>query len=195
MVISRKGKIAIAVVGVLFIAYLGKVTWQDQIQKADRQIYKIWVIFKEALDRRTQLIPQFAQLMQYYAPQAKEEIDLLNQSYEAVNTQLIKEILSDPAAHKAFVNQQQQVRNALLAMDKVAGSYPNLAQNRHYLLLRTQLQEVDRQILYTAKALDKKIGYYNNFLEGFPEGWINKLFFRYPIKIAITGQEEPNERR
>lgn len=180
---QRKFKIAIIVFGVGFVTYLGIETWLNRIHLIEKHMILHWSILKENCERRAQILPQFNQLIQYYAPQAESvRLMLLKAQTNAMKITLSEKSLSDPQMRQAFCVSQDEVVLSLLEMERQEEQLPALKQNRQYLMLKRELQSYEQQIEFSYRVIAHDITAYNNTLTSFPLNWLNAITFRYKTK-------------
>ena len=183
---NPKAKIALISLGVLFVIYLGISTWSDKLHRADKQVYRSWGMLKESSHRRVQLLPDYIQWVQYYAPQAKDLLNVLTQTYQQANQfEMTDQIMVAPQSEQAFYEIQKSIVNALKAVEKQTSSSPMMAQNHQFFILNQHRQEVEKAIAGSALILNKQIDRYNPYVVGFPQETISELFYNYPPRIHV----------
>ncbi len=176
---DRKVKIALTAIGVLILIYLLTGSWVSNIRHTEKVINSNWVSLKQIYEQRLQLLPQFAQIIQYYAPQAQDLQQTLVKAYErARQVPISDKILTDQTLMQEVMARQMEVANALAAMAMQVNQYPTVVQNRQFLMLNMQLQALEQQIEYFAAILNQNVMIYNGFLIGFPKNWLNSMFLK-----------------
>lgn len=183
---NHKIKIALMVIGVILLIYLAMGSWLSKIHLAEKKVNNAWGLLIENCNHRVEMIPQFIQIIQTYAPQAQELLEPLNKAYHgAKNYKVPDDVLSNPKEEQAFSGIQRSVFEALTKMEAKAASYPDLGQNRQYFMQKMLLVGVEEQIIFATALLNKEISNFNYFLSGFPQGWANSLFLNEKLKYPI----------
>lgn len=188
-------KMALIVVGVAILLYLLTGSWLNNIRSSDNTIQNNFASLKQNCEQRIQIIPQFVQLINAYAPQAQDLKNQLQQVYSKVSsTPISVDMLTNQELMQTFVSNQMEITAALSLTLVHAQNYPTLEQNRQFSLLKMQLLSIDQQIDYMAVLLNQSIIIHNNLLMGFPKSWLNSLFLgekeRLLVEVATLKQEQ-----
>ncbi|MBS0288216.1 MAG: LemA family protein [Proteobacteria bacterium] len=179
-------KMAFIVIGVAILLYLLTGSWLSNIRSSDKTIQNNFASLKQNCEQRIQIIPQFIQLFTYYAPQAQDLKNQLQQVYTKTSSTPINEnILTDQQSMQAFISSQMEVAAALSLMMVQAKNYPTLAQNRQYSMLVMQLLSLEQQIEYMTVLVNQSIIIHNNLLTGFPKNWLNSLFVGEKERLLV----------
>lgn len=185
---DHRFKIALIAVGVGVFLYLAIGSWSSKVNSAERKVHRAWIVLNQSCEQRVQLLTQFVQLIQTFAPQAQEVLQPLIKSYEgAANYKATEKILSDQSATQEYITLQKNIYIALMQMEVKAPNYPDFGQNRQYFMLKLQLQGIEQQIIFAMENLNQGIDELNYYITGFPFNWANTLFVRakprYPLHI------------
>lgn len=180
-------KIALIVIAGALVAYLAIGSWLSQIREAEKHIHQTWGILKYNCDLRLQLVSRFEQLINTYAPQAEQLQQQLSRAANEIQPLQVQEsILGDQVALEKFSQSQAHLAQALEKMDEQAKTNPMLGQNRQYLLLRMELQNIERQIQYAVGMLNNNIHFYNQAISGIPNSWVNAIMLHDKPKFPLT---------
>ena len=171
-----KVKATLIALGVVVALYLLTGGWLNNIRTTSTTIHNNFVSLKDNCEHRVALIPQFIQLLQYFAPGSHDLQQQLNIVYQAAKEPISESILTDKAGLQAFIAHQREVTQILSYMVLQANNTPSIAQNRQYLMLRMQLMSFDQQIDYAVVLLNQNIITFNSLITGFPKEWLNALF-------------------
>lgn len=181
---QTKMLLTIAAIGV--VVYLAIGSWLNKIYYSEKSIHRYSMVIQQNCERRVQMLPQFYQLIQQYAPQAQTLQQQMSKAYEPITQiQFTAQTLTDPARMRTFSDWQKEILAALSSMRQQESAYPALAQNRQYLLLKMELQNIEQQIYLSTIGLNREILYFNSIVTGFPQGWINTLYPRVKPKIPL----------
>lgn len=183
---TTKGKILIVFIALSIGIYLTLGSWINRIHLAERKINSTWAQLKQNCDQRTQLLPQFVQLIQSYAPEAQDLISKLDQSYQISSKNHPSwDTFTTAQNLNEFTSLQANVLEALKDMDGKSARYAALAQNRQFLMLKMEWEGLDQQIQTSVKKLNQNIEDFNRLILGFWPGLINNLFIHESTKEII----------
>lgn len=183
---TKLNKVAFAFIGLGICAYLFIGGWLSKVHHVERKMNSQWAQLKQNCDRRTQLLPEFVQLIQSYAPQAQDLVRDLNQSYQISSKNHPSwDTFTTAENLNAFTKQQANVREALKNMQAKIGNYPILVQNRQFLMLKMEWEGLDQQIDVGVKKLNKYIEDFNQLMVGFWHETINDMFLQNKPKTPI----------
>jgi len=185
---NRKIKAGLIAIASILVICLSSATWIDKFQRAEKNVHQYWEMLTKNCDQRVEMLPQFAQLVQYYAPQAKDLIQTLNASYQfAKQYHASEQLLNSPAGINGYSKLQNQIVGALFQMEQQISTFPNLAQSKQYFMLYKQLNDVELQIFFANKSLNRQIESYNRLITIWPEAWFNAIYPRakslYPASV------------
>lgn len=171
---NPKLKWALWAIAGAIVVYLALATWVNKIHISERKLYNAWSVLKENCDRRTQSILRFGHFFQSQGAQAI--LQPLSQAYKISKDYVPPPtLLTDPIAVKQFVVTQEAVVAAFSQMEEFVAKQGALAQNRQYLMLRMELQNIEQQIQFSVGLLQKETRFYNYYITGFPYGWLNSV--------------------
>lgn len=177
---------AFALIGLGICAYLFVGAWLSKVHYVERKMNVQWAQLKQNCDRRTQLLPEFVQLIQSYAPQAQDLIRDLNQSYLISSKNHPSwDTFTTAENLNAFTKQQTNVRSALLNLQAKSANYPTLVQNRQFLMLKMEWEGLDQQIDVGVKKLNFYIVDFNKLIDGFWHETFNGIFLHEKPKEVI----------
>jgi hypothetical protein len=179
-------------IGFGICAYLFVGAWLNKVHHVERKMNAQWAQLKQSCDRRTQLLPEFVQLIQSYAPQAQDLIRDLNQSYLISSKNHPSwDTFTTAQNLNAFTKQQINVRSALINLQAKSALYPALVQNRQFLMLKMEWEGLDQQIDAGVKKLNQYIGDFNTLIDGFWHEAINGIFLQErPKEVIHLAQQE-----
>lgn len=182
----RNVKRGLIVVGAILVIYLWVASWLNKMQLTEQKIQQFWVLLKENTDRRVDILPQFVQLVETYAPQAEEVKAVLTRVYvQAKKVDGSEQILNVPQSAAAFTQAHQQVSQALWYMEQQAPRFPALAQNNQFAMLTAYVNSLNQQIEFSMRALEQQINYYNFQITTFPQNMINFVYPHYKRKYIV----------
>jgi hypothetical protein len=181
-----KIKAAFFVIAAVLVLYLATGSWLSKINFTDKSIHNYWGMLIQSTDRRMEMIPKFAQLFQTFDPQAQDVQQALGKAYhDNENLKPSDQVFTNSQEHKAFSDRQTEIVMALLKAEVHAQQVETLAQNRQYLMIKMELLNLEKQIQSEEYFINREVKNYNDYLTGFPEKWINQLFFHKQLKMTI----------
>lgn len=172
------------VIGALLFCYWANGAWVKKVHYLERKIHMAFGQYRATLDLRAQVLPQLIELLKNYAPQERALTQELTQHYEeVVNYQRPEQILSDPKLALRYVELQKALIESVSKTHKVAQKYPGLAHNRQYFLIINQWHEINKSVSGKEELLNGYIKRYNSYLNGFPQGFYNRISYQFALKI------------
>lgn len=182
----RNVKRGLIAVGAILVIYLWVASWLNKMQLTEQKIQQFWVLLKENTDRRVDILPQFVQLVETYAPQAEEVKAVLTGVYvQAKKVDGSEQILNAPQSAAAFAQAHQQVSQAFWFMEQQVPRFPALAQNNQFAMLTAYVNSLNQQIEFSMRALEQQINYYNFQITTFPQNMINFVYPHYKRKYIV----------
>ena len=144
----------IALIGVMIIVdHNSLVTLRKRTQNA-------WSQIEVQLQNRYELIPNLVETVKGYA------------GHELTILQRITEIRS--SSEKA--NEESEISTALRSIMAVAENYPELKSNENFILLQTQLNDIESKIVFSRQFYNDIVTRYNTKLELFPSNIAAAMF-------------------
>lgn len=181
---DRRAKIALGVIGAIFIAYWANAAWVDRLHFLERKIHTSFGIYKDLLVLRVAILPQLNEMVKNYAPQEQALSQELAQNYElAMRYQPPEQMLTDPKLLTEYKQLQTAIVDSMKKAQVIVQKYPALSQNRQYFLIMNQWSYLNHQVLAQEINLNQYIALYNSFLNDFPLNLYNKVTYRFPLKI------------
>lgn len=192
--IKNKIQLSILLIIVFFISSCGI----NNIPTYDEAAVAAWSEVLNQYKRRADLIPN---LMETVKGAAAIEKDILNSVIEArakaTQTQLPKDILSNPEAFKQFQANQDGLTSALSKLMVVVERYPEIKSNQNFLSLQSQLEGAENRIAVARRDYIQAVQRYNTELRTIPGRWWRSLMYsdsqpKENFTAPDSVQETPN---
>jgi LemA protein len=172
--IKNKIQLVTFLIIVFFISSCGI----NNIPTYDEAAVAAWSEVLNQYKRRADLIPN---LMETVKGAAANEKDILNSVIEArakaTQTQLPKDILSNPEAFKQFQANQDALSSALSKLMVVVERYPDIKSNQNFLSLQSQLEGAENRIAIARRDYINAVKRYNTELRTIPGRWWKSLMY------------------
>ena len=141
----------------------------NTIPTYDEAVKAAWGQVQNQYQRRADLVPNLVATVQGYAAHEKETLQAVIEARSKVSQMNVSpEILSDPAAFKAFEQNQAQLTSALSRLMVVVEQYPDLKANQNFLQLQSQLEGTENRISVARRDYIAAVQRYNTELRTFP---------------------------
>ena len=150
----------------------------NNIPTYDEAAEAAWSEVLNQYKRRADLIPN---LMETVKGAAASEKDILNSVIEArakaTQTNIPKDILSNPEAFKQFQANQDALSSALSKLMVVVERYPDIKSNQNFLSLQSQLEGAENRIAVARRDYIQSVKRYNTELRTIPGRWWKALMY------------------
>lgn len=151
----------------------------NTIPTYDEQVKAAWGQVQNQYQRRADLVPNLVATVQGYATHEKDTLQAVVEARAKVSQMNVSpEILSDPAAFKAFEQNQAQLTSALSRLMVVVEAYPDLKANQNFLQLQSQLEGTENRISVARRDYIEAVQRYNTELRTFPGRIWHALMYR-----------------
>ena len=164
----------------------------NNIPTYDEQVSAAWSQVLNQYQRRAELIPNLVNTVKGYAAQEKDVLTSVVEARSKVaQTQIPKDVLTDPAAFKAFQDNQTELSAALARLMVVVERYPDLKSNQNFLALQSQLEGTENRIAVARRDYIEAVKQYNTEIRTFPGRiWKSLLYSDAEPKETFTVSEE-----
>jgi len=164
----------------------------NNIPTYDEQVSAAWSQVLNQYQRRAELIPNLVNTVKGYAAQEKDVLTSVVEARSKVaQTQIPKDVLTDPAAFKAFQDNQAKLSSALARLMVVVERYPDLKSNQNFLALQSQLEGTENRIAVARRDYIEAVKQYNTEIRTFPGRiWKSLLYSDAEPKETFTVSEE-----
>jgi LemA protein len=164
----------------------------NNIPTYDEQVSAAWSQVLNQYQRRAELIPNLVKTVKGYAAQEKDVLTSVVEARSKVaQTQIPKDVLTDPAAFKAFQDNQAGLSAALARLMVVVERYPDLKSNQNFLALQSQLEGTENRIAVARRDYIEAVKQYNTEIRTFPGRiWKSLLYSDAEPKETFTVSEE-----
>jgi LemA protein len=151
----------------------------NTIPTYDEQVKAAWSQVQNQYQRRADLVPNLVATVQGYAAHEKDTLQAVVEARAKVSqVNMSPEILSDPAAFKAFEQSQAQLTGALSKLMVVVEAYPDLKANQNFLQLQSQLEGTENRISVARRDYIAAVQRYNTEIRTFPGRIWHALMYR-----------------
>jgi LemA protein len=164
----------------------------NNIPTYDEQVSAAWSQVQNQYQRRAELIPNLVSTVKGYAAQEKDVLTAVVEARSKVaQTQLPRDVLTDPAAFKTFQDNQAQLSSALARLMVVVERYPDLKSNQNFLALQSQLEGTENRIAVARHDYIQAVQQYNTEIRTFPGRiWKAILYGDAELKENFSVAEE-----
>ena len=182
-------RIALVVAATLFLASCGI----NNIPTYEEQAKAAWSQVLNQYKRRNDLIPNLVETVKGFAEQERETLTAVVEARaKATQTTVTPETLSDPAAVKAYLENQQALSGALSRLLVSVERYPELRSSQNFLTLQTQLEGTENRIGVARRDYIEAVRRYNTELKTIPGRWWAALMYsdNEPLPTFEVAAEE-----
>ncbi len=167
----------------------------NNIPTYDEQVTAAWSQVQNQYQRRADLVPNLVNTVKGFAKQEKEVLTAVVEARSKVaQTQLPKEVLTDPQAFKTFQDNQAQLTSALARLMVVVERYPELKSNQNFLALQSQLEGTENRIAVARRDYIQAVKQYNTEIRTFPGRiWKSILYSDAEPKENFSVAEETKQ--
>lgn len=150
----------------------------NNIPAYDEGAKAAWADVQNQYQRRADLVPNLVEVVKGYAAHEQETLQAVVEARAKVGTmQVSGDMLNDPAAMKAFEENQAKLTSALSRLLVVAEQYPDLKANENFLTLQAQLEGTENRIAVARRDYIQAVQRYNTELRTFPGRiWASLLY-------------------
>lgn len=150
----------------------------NNIPTYDEQVKAAWAQVENQYQRRADLVPNLVATVKGYAEHEKEVLIEVTQARAAVSQMKLPEnILTNPAAFKAFQEKQAALSGALSRLMLVVERYPQLKANQNFLTLQAQLEGTENRIAVARRDYILAVQQYNTEIRTIPGRWYAGIFY------------------
>jgi LemA protein len=151
----------------------------NNIPSYDEQVKAEWAQVQNQYQRRADLVPNLVSTVQGYAAHEKDTLQAVIEARAKVSQMNVSpEILNDPAAFKAFEQNQAALTSALSKLMVVVEAYPDLKANQNFLQLQAQLEGTENRISVARRDYIAAVQRYNTEIRTFPGRIWHALMYR-----------------
>jgi LemA protein len=151
----------------------------NNIPSYDEQVKAAWAQVQNQYQRRADLVPNLVSTVQGYAAHEKDTLQAVIEARAKVSQMNVSpEILNDPAAFKAFEQNQAALTSALSRLMVVVEAYPDLKANQNFLQLQAQLEGTENRISVARRDYIAAVQRYNTEIRTFPGRIWHALMYR-----------------
>jgi LemA protein len=151
----------------------------NNIPSYDEQVKAAWAQVQNQYQRRADLVPNLVSTVQGYAAHEKDTLQAVIEARAKVSQMNVSpEILNDPAAFKAFEQNQAALTSALSKLMVVVEAYPDLKANQNFLQLQAQLEGTENRISVARRDYITAVQRYNTEIRTFPGRIWHALMYR-----------------
>ena len=168
----------------------------NSVPTADEQVNAAWGNLQSEYQRRADLIPNLVETVKGYAAQEKTVlIEVTEARANATRVTLSADDLDDPAKVKAFSEAQGRLTAAILPLQRLQETYPDLKSNQNFLTLQSQIEGTENSILVGRRDYNEAVRAYNTRIRTFPDAIGAKIFYgakpKVPFEAAAGSQNAP----
>lgn len=150
----------------------------NNIPRYDEAVNAAWSQVLNQYQRRADLVPNLVETVKGFAAQEKQVLTAVVEARSKVaQTQVPKDILTNPDAFKAFEQNQAALSGALSRLLVVVERYPELKSSRNFLTLQSQLEGTENRIAVARRDYIAAVQRYNTELRTIPGRWWRALLY------------------
>jgi len=141
----------------------------NNIPTYDEASKAAWSQVLNQYQRRADLVPNLVNTVKGFASQEREVLTAVVEARSKVaQTQIPKDILTNPQAFRQFQDNQSALSGALSRLLVVVERYPELKSNQNFLTLQSQLEGTENRIAVARRDYIAAVQKYNTELRTFP---------------------------
>ena len=167
----------------------------NNIPRYDEAVNAAWSQVLNQYQRRADLVPNLVETVKGFAAQEKGVLTAVVEARAKVaQTQIPKDILTNPEAFKLFEQNQAALSGALSRLLVVVERYPDLKSSQNFLTLQSQLEGTENRIAVARRDYIAAVQRYNTELRTIPGRWWRAML--YPdsqLKENFTAPESVQE--
>jgi len=167
----------------------------NTIPTLDEQAKAAWSQVLNQYQRRSDLIPNLVETVKGAADFERGTLTAVVEARSKVaQTNIPPDILNNPAAFKAFEQNQSALSSALSRLLVVVERYPDIKANQNFLALQSQLEGTENRIAVARRDYIETVRQYNTELRTFPGRiWAAILYSDAEPMETFTIAEEAKE--
>lgn len=167
----------------------------NNIPAYDEAANAAWSQVQNQYQRRADLVPNLVETVKGFAAQEKEVlIGVVEARSKVAQTQIPKDILTDPQAFARYQENQDALSQALGRLMVVVERYPELRSNQNFLALQSQLEGTENRIAVARRDYIQTVQRYNTEIRTFPGRlWHMALYSEYTPKQNFAAQAAAQE--
>ena len=165
----------------------------NNIPSYDEAVKAAWGQVQNQYQRRADLVPNLVETVKGYAAHESETLQAVVEARAKVSQMNVTpETLNDPAAFKAFEQNQAQLSSALSRLMVVVERYPDLKANQNFLQLQSQLEGTENRISVARRDYVAAVQRYNTEIRTFPGRiWHSVMYSDMPIAHNGSSTAQP----
>jgi LemA protein len=167
----------------------------NNIPRYDEAVNAAWSQVLNQYQRRADLVPNLVETVKGFAAQEKGVLTAVVEARaKATQTQIPKDILTNPEAFKLFEQNQGALSGALSRLLAVVERYPELKSSQNFLTLQSQLEGTENRIAVARRDYIAAVQRYNTELRTIPGRWWRAMLYRdAQVKENFTAPESVQE--
>jgi LemA protein len=163
----------------------------NNIPSEDEAVKATWGQVQNQYQRRADLVPNLVATVKGYAEHEQETLQAVTEARAKVSQMNVTpETINDPAAFKAFEQNQAALTSALSRLMVVVEKYPDLKANQNFLQLQSQLEGTENRISVARRDYIAAVQKYNTEIRTFPGRIWHAVLYR---DMQVRQSFEANE--
>lgn len=164
----------------------------NNIPTFDEAVKAGWADVQNQYQRRADLVPNLVETVKGYAAHETETLQAVVEARAKVGSmQVSGDMLNNPAAMKAFEQNQAQLSGALSRLLLVVEKYPDLKASQNFLALQSQLEGTENRIAVARRDYIAAVQQYNTEIRTFPGLiWHKILYGDMPLRETFEAPPE-----
>ena len=164
----------------------------NNIPTFDEAVKAGWADVQNQYQRRADLVPNLVETVKGYAAHESETLQAVVEARAKVGSMQVNgNMLNDPAAMKAFEENQAQLTGALSRLMLVVEKYPDLKANQNFLALQSQLEGTENRIAVARRDYIAAVQKYNTEIRTFPGLiWHKIMYSELPVRETFEAAPE-----
>jgi LemA protein len=163
--------VAVFVVFIIGTAFYG--AYNDIVAK-DERCKTQWGNVENVYQRRLDLLPNLANVVERYAKHEKETLAVVAQARSMKpEIKMTPELLNDPSALKKFNQAQGDISSLVSRLLSVQENYPNLKADQQFLNLQTEIAGTENRIAVERRRYNETVNDLNTTIRGLWGKFVN----------------------
>lgn len=158
----------------------------NSVPTAEERVNEAWANVQADYQRRANLIPNLVATVQGAATQERNVLrEVTEARASATQITLSPEQLSDPEAMRRFQEAQNNLRAAIIPLQRLQEAYPELRSNQNFRDLQEQLEGTENRIRISVRDYNAAVREYNTRIRTFPDVIGAKLIYGADPKVPF----------
>lgn len=141
----------------------------NSIPTAEEAAKAKWADVQSQYQRRADLIPNLVNSVRGFADQERDVLTRVTEARaSATRVTVSPDQLTDPEAMRRFTEAQGQLSAAIIPLQRLQETYPELRSQENFMALQSQLEGTENRIAVARRDYNEAVQAYNTEIRTFP---------------------------